>query len=113
MTSMRKMTGATLAATAAAMLMGGAVTLTSAPASAAPPSRRGLPCRCGGAGPGPAAAPEPGPTRIRSRKSTAVSPATPASRNRLGTLAFRITPSSDPPASVTRSQTPTPNACSG
>ena len=35
MTSIRKMTGATLAATAAAMLMGGAISLTSAPASAA------------------------------------------------------------------------------
>jgi hypothetical protein len=34
MTSVRKITGATLAATAAAMLMGGAVSLTSAPASA-------------------------------------------------------------------------------
>ena len=34
MSSIRKITGATLAATAAAMLMGGAVTLTSAPASA-------------------------------------------------------------------------------
>jgi hypothetical protein len=34
MTSMRKMTGATLAATAAAMLMGGAISLTGAPASA-------------------------------------------------------------------------------
>ena len=34
MTSIRKITGATLAATAAAMLMAGAVTLTSAPASA-------------------------------------------------------------------------------
>lgn len=34
MTSIRKITGATLAATAAAMLLGGAVGLTSAPASA-------------------------------------------------------------------------------
>jgi hypothetical protein len=34
MTSIRTITGATLAATAAAMLMGGAVGLTSAPASA-------------------------------------------------------------------------------
>ena len=34
MTSIRKITGATLAATAAAMLMGGAVSLTTAPASA-------------------------------------------------------------------------------
>ena len=34
MTSIRKMTGATLAATAAAMLLGGAVSLTTAPASA-------------------------------------------------------------------------------
>jgi len=35
MTSIRKITGATLAATAAAMLIGGAVSLTTAPASAA------------------------------------------------------------------------------
>ena len=34
MTSIRKITGATLAAAAAAMLMGGTVALTSAPASA-------------------------------------------------------------------------------
>jgi hypothetical protein len=34
MTSIRKITGATLAATAAAMLLGGAVGLTSTPASA-------------------------------------------------------------------------------
>ena len=34
MTSIRKRTGATLAATAAAMLLGGAVSLTTAPASA-------------------------------------------------------------------------------
>jgi hypothetical protein len=34
MTSIRKITGATLAATAAAMLLGGAIGLTSAPASA-------------------------------------------------------------------------------
>jgi hypothetical protein len=34
MTSIRKITGATLAATAAAMLMGGVIGLTSAPASA-------------------------------------------------------------------------------
>ena len=34
MTSIRKITGATLAAAAAAMLMGGAISLTSAPASA-------------------------------------------------------------------------------
>ena len=34
MTSIRTITGATLAATAAAMLLGGAVSLTSAPASA-------------------------------------------------------------------------------
>ncbi|HEX6121177.1 MAG TPA: hypothetical protein VFZ03_17150 [Dongiaceae bacterium] len=34
MTSIRRFTGATLAATAAALLLGGAVSLTSAPASA-------------------------------------------------------------------------------
>jgi hypothetical protein len=34
MTSIRKITGATLAATTAAMLLGGAISLTSAPASA-------------------------------------------------------------------------------
>lgn len=34
MTSLRQITGATLAATAAAMLLGGAVSLTSAPANA-------------------------------------------------------------------------------
>ena len=83
---------------------------TSTPASAAAPSRHP---RCGGAGPGPAAAPEPGPTRISSRKSTTVRPTTPPSRNRLGTLASRTSPSSELAASVARSQAPTPSACNG
>lgn len=44
MTSIRKIKGAALAATAAAMLMGGAVGLTSASASAAAPHRS---CKAG------------------------------------------------------------------
>ena len=50
---------------------------------------------------------------MRSRKSSTVSPTTPASRNRLGTLASLITPSSEVPASVPRNNTPTPSAYNG
>ena len=44
----------------------------------------------------PAAAPVPGPTRMRSSNTSTLSTTTPASRNRLGTLASRIAPPATP-----------------
>ena len=64
--------------------------------------------RCGGVGPGPAAAPVPGPTRMRSSNTSTLGTTTPTSRNRLGTPASRIAPSSDPPASSPAATPPAP-----
>jgi hypothetical protein len=50
---------------------------------------------------------------MRSRNSSTLRTTTPASRNRLGTLASRIAPSSELPASVARSHAPTASACNG
>jgi hypothetical protein len=50
---------------------------------------------------------------MRSSNTSTLGTTTPASRNRLGTLASRIAPSSNPPASVARSHAPSASGCKG